>query len=461
MNVRSRDGSRSAAATASWTATPPFMSQVPRPCTTRSSPSPVVREGTFPAIGTVSVCPASTTRSARPSCVRATRTSPSRISSRWSSGESAAWIASVIRPSSPLTDGVSTSATSRSVRSPARSSSGRGEGDADMDATLSAYAGPNLGRMTDDAAATTRRAWGWGLATVHESAGVLDTAFPTPQLGVAPDEAAPAALAGLERTDALRGVRVELVRVEIDLDAPPADTSDAYLRLHLLSHRLVAPRSINLDTIFAVLPNVVWTTAGPCAVADFEVVRLRLRSAYGNVNVHGVDKFPRMVDYVLPPGVRIADADRVRLGAHLAAGTTVMHEGFVNFNAGTLGTSMVEGRISAGVVVGADSDIGGGASVMGTLSGGGKEQISIGERCLLGANAGIGISLGDDCVVEAGLYVTSGTKVTLPGGQVVKAAALSGEDGLLFLRNSLSGAIEVRRRAGASVELNAALHSLQ
>jgi 2,3,4,5-tetrahydropyridine-2-carboxylate N-succinyltransferase len=315
--------------------------------------------------------------------------------------------------------------------------------------------------MTDDAAATTRRAWGWGLATVHESAGVLDTAFPAPQLGTASDEAAPAALAGLERTDALRGVRVELVRVEIDLDAPPADTSDAYLRLHLLSHRLVAPRSINLDTIFAVLPNVVWTTAGPCAVADFEVVRLRLRSAYGNVNVHGVDKFPRMVDYVLPPGVRIADADRVRLGAHLAAGTTVMHEGFVNFNAGTLGTSMVEGRISAGVVVGADSDIGGGASVMGTLSGGGKEQISIGERCLLGANAGIGISLGDDCVVEAGLYVTSGTKVTLPGGQVVKAAALSGEDGLLFLRNSLSGAIEVRRRAGASVELNAALHSLQ
>jgi 2,3,4,5-tetrahydropyridine-2-carboxylate N-succinyltransferase len=315
--------------------------------------------------------------------------------------------------------------------------------------------------MTDDAAATTRPAWGWGLATVHESAGVLDTAFPAPQLGVASEEAAPAALAGLERTDALRGVRVELVRVEIDLDAPPADTSDAYLRLHLLSHRLVAPRSINLDTIFAVLPNVVWTTAGPCAVADFEVVRLRLRSAYGNVNVHGVDKFPRMVDYVLPPGVRIADADRVRLGAHLAAGTTVMHEGFVNFNAGTLGTSMVEGRISAGVVVGADSDIGGGASVMGTLSGGGKEQISIGERCLLGANAGIGISLGDDCVVEAGLYVTSGTKVTLPGGQVVKAAALSGEDGLLFLRNSLSGAIEVRRRAGASVELNAALHSLQ
>jgi 2,3,4,5-tetrahydropyridine-2-carboxylate N-succinyltransferase len=256
-------------------------------------------------------------------------------------------------------------------------------------------------------------------------------------------------------------VRVELRRVEVDLDASPADTADAYLRLHLLSHRLVAPRSINLDGIFGVLPNVVWTTAGPCAVSDFEVVRWKLRAAYGSLGVYGVDKFPRMVDYVVPRGVRIADADRVRLGAHLAEGTTVMHEGFVNYNAGTLGTSMVEGRISAGVVVGSDSDIGGGASVMGTLSGGGKERISIGERCLVGANAGIGISLGDDCVVEAGLYVTAGTKVTLPGGQVVKATTLSGRAGLLFLRNSVSGAIEVRRRAGRSVELNAALHSLQ
>ena len=206
---------------------------------------------------------------------------------------------------------------------------------------------------------------------------------------------------------------------------------------------------------------MVWTSAGPCAVADFEDVRWGLRTASATSPCTAVDKFPRMVDYVLPRGVRIADADRVRLGAHLAEGTTVMHEGFVNYNAGTLGTSMVEGRISAGVVVGHDSDVGGGASIMGTLSGGGKEQISIGERCLLGANAGIGISLGDDCVVEAGLYVTAGTKVTLPGGQVVKASSLSGEDGLLFIRNSLSGAIEVRRRAGASVELNAALHSLQ
>jgi 2,3,4,5-tetrahydropyridine-2-carboxylate N-succinyltransferase len=309
--------------------------------------------------------------------------------------------------------------------------------------------------------ASPRRAWGWGLATVHDRAGVLDTAFPDPRLGAAADEPAPTLWDEAQRADPLRDVRVELVRVEIDLDAPPADTSDAYLRLHLLSHRLVAPRTINLDGIFAVLPNVVWTTAGPCAVADFEVVRWRLRAAYGNLTVHGVDKFPRMVDYVLPAGVRIADADRVRLGAHLAEGTTVMHEGFVNFNAGTLGTSMVEGRVSAGVVVGADSDIGGGASIMGTLSGGGKEQISIGERCLVGANAGIGISLGDDCVVEAGLYVTAATKVTLPGGQVVKASTLSGEDHMLLLRNSLSGAVEVRRRAGASVELNAALHSLQ
>ena len=317
--------------------------------------------------------------------------------------------------------------------------------------------------MTDAARtdASPRRAWGWGLATVHDEAGVLDVAFPAPALGTATDEPAPAAWAAAERTDELRGVRVELLRAEIDLDAPPADTADAYLRLHLLSHRLVAPRTINLDGVFGVLPNVVWTSAGPCAVAGFEDVRWRLRAALGHLTVHGVDKFPRMVDYVVPRGVRVADADRVRLGAHLAEGTTVMHEGFVNYNAGTLGTSMVEGRISAGVVVGRDSDVGGGASIMGTLSGGGKEQVSIGERCLLGANAGIGISLGDDCVVEAGLYVTAATKVTLPDGSVVKASQLSGSDGLLFLRNSVSGAVEVRPRAGRTVELNAALHSNQ
>jgi 2,3,4,5-tetrahydropyridine-2-carboxylate N-succinyltransferase len=244
-----------------------------------------------------------------------------------------------------------------------------------------------------------------------------------------------------------------------DLAAGPADTYDAYLRLHLLSHRLVRPHGLSLDGVFGVLPNVVWTSAGPCAVEDFETTRLRLRAAGVTVQVFGVDKFPRMTDYVVPSGVRIADADRVRLGAHLAPGTTVMHEGFVNFNAGTLGTSMVEGRISAGVVVGDGSDIGGGASIMGTLSGGGKQVISIGERCLLGANAGIGISLGDDCVVEAGSYVTAGSKLTLPDGRVVKAAELSGQSNLLYRRNSVSGALEAVPRKGQGIELNAALHA--
>ena len=313
--------------------------------------------------------------------------------------------------------------------------------------------------MTHDAADFARPAWGWGLASVHGYGQVLDTWFPAPALGAPTDDEAPEALRAAETSDLVRDVRTEVVRVVIDLDAGPADTADAYLRLHLLSHRLVAPRSVNLDGIFGRLPNVVWTSAGPCAVDGFETVRAALRARHGHVTVFGVDKFPRMVDYVVPTGVRIADADRVRLGAHLASGTTVMHEGFVNFNAGTLGTSMVEGRISAGVVVGADSDVGGGASIMGTLSGGGKEVISLGERCLVGANAGVGIGLGDDCVVEAGLYVTAGTKVTLPDGQVVKARSLSGEPNLLFLRNSVTGAIEVRRRAGVGVELNEALHA--
>ncbi len=309
------------------------------------------------------------------------------------------------------------------------------------------------------ATAGVRTASGWGLVTVHESGQVLDTSFPDPRLSPASGSEAPVELLAAAVVDELRGVRVDLMEVEIDLDAAPASTPDAYLRLHLLSHRLVAPRTLNLDGIFAQLPNVVWTSAGPCAVVGFEAVRARLRADRGHVTVFGVDKFPRMVDYVLPTGVRVADADRVRLGAHLAAGTTVMHEGFVNYNAGTLGTSMVEGRISAGVVVGQDSDVGGGASIMGTLSGGGREVISIGRRCLLGANAGVGISLGDDCVVEAGLYVTASTKVTLPGGQVVKARTLSGESGLLFLRNSVTGTIEVRRREGVGVELNEALHA--
>jgi len=313
--------------------------------------------------------------------------------------------------------------------------------------------------MTDAAAARGRPAWGWGLASIHASGQVLDTYFPTPRLGVADNSAAPPALISAVVDDDTRGVRTEVVLVEIDLAAPPAGTSDAYLRLHLLSHRLVRPRDLNMTGIFSSLPNVVWTSAGPCAVDGFEEVRIRMRARGEHLTVFGVDKFPRMVDYVLPTGVRIADADRVRLGAHLAEGTTVMHEGFVNFNAGTIGTSMVEGRISAGVVVGRDSDVGGGASIMGTLSGGGTEVISIGERCLLGANAGIGIALGDDCVVEAGLYLTAGTKVTLPSGDVVKARTLSGEDGLLFIRNSVTGAVEMRRRQRGGVELNAELHA--
>jgi 2,3,4,5-tetrahydropyridine-2-carboxylate N-succinyltransferase len=307
-----------------------------------------------------------------------------------------------------------------------------------------------------------QRAHGWGLATVVTDGAaegtVLDTWFPAPALGDAPkDGVAPEALGGLAREHAVRRVRTEVRHVEFELDAPPRDAPDAYLRLHLLSHRLVPPRGLNVDGIFGVLTNVVWTNAGPCPVDDFEATRLRLR-AEGPVQVFGVDKFPRMTDYVVPTGVRIADADRVRLGAHLAEGTTVMHEGFVNYNAGTLGTSMVEGRISAGVVVGDGSDVGGGASVMGTLSGGGTQVVSIGERCLIGANAGIGLSLGDDCVVEAGCYVTAGTKVTTPEGRVVKALELSGGDNLLFRRNSVTGAVEVVPWKDGGVALNEALH---
>jgi 2,3,4,5-tetrahydropyridine-2,6-dicarboxylate N-succinyltransferase len=259
---------------------------------------------------------------------------------------------------------------------------------------------------------------------------------------------------------ALPGLRTVAVRTEIgSLADPIKDTSDAYLRLHLLSHRLVRPNELNLDGIFGVLPNVAWTSAGPCPPERVDELRVIERAAGRHLAVYGVDKFPRMTDYVVPSGVRIADADRVRLGAHLAAGTTVMHEGFCNFNAGTLGASMVEGRIVAGVVVGDGSDVGGGASIMGTLSGGGKEKIRIGERSLLGANAGVGISLGDDCVVEAGCYITAGSKVTLPDGQVVKARDLSGLNGLLFLRNSVTGALEARPRTGRGIELNAALHA--
>ena len=315
-----------------------------------------------------------------------------------------------------------------------------------------------------------RTAWGFGLATLagtKEGDGdtVLDTWYPAPELGDASnDGSVPPELSALEGADEARGVRRATVRTVVeDLTSPPADTHDAWLRLHLLSSRLVRPHDVNLDGIFGLLTNVVWTSAGPCAVDGFEQTRLRLRASGQHISVYGVDKFPRMTDYVLPTGVRIADADRVRLGAHLASGTTVMHEGFVNFNAGTLGVSMVEGRISSGVVVGDGSDLGGGSSIMGTLSGGGKTVISVGERCLVGANAGIGISLGDDCVVEAGCYVTSGTKVTVRDmdskPKVIKAADLSGVDNVLFRRNSVSGAIEAVPWKGQGTELNAALHA--
>jgi len=308
-------------------------------------------------------------------------------------------------------------------------------------------------------------AWGFGLATLDANGGVLDVWFPSPALGETPsDAAAPADLTALEGKDDARLVTREVRLVEIaDLQAAPSSTEDVWLRLHLLSTRLVVPHSISMDGVFGLLANVVWTSAGPCAVDGFEATRARLRASGQHVTVFGVDKFPRLVDYVLPTGVRIADADRVRLGAHLADGTTVMHEGFVNFNAGTLGASMVEGRISAGVLVGNGSDVGGGASIMGTLSGGGKQVISIGERCLIGANAGIGISLGDDCVVEAGCYVTAGTKVTMKGmdgkPKVVKALELSGADHVLFRRNSLTGSIEAVPWHSDGVELNAALHA--
>jgi 2,3,4,5-tetrahydropyridine-2-carboxylate N-succinyltransferase len=304
----------------------------------------------------------------------------------------------------------------------------------------------------------TDGASGIGLATLTADGTVLDVWYPAPALG--PDAADIAGdLEPLAGTDDARGVTTKVVRTAIgSLADPPAETADVWLRLHLLSHRLIRPHEADLTGIFGLLANVVWTNHGPCAVDGFELVRARLK-ARGTVTVYGVDKFPRMVDYVVPAGVRIADADRVRLGAHLAAGTTVMHEGFVNYNAGTLGNAMVEGRISAGVVVGDGSDVGGGASIMGTLSGGGKEVISIGRGCLLGANAGIGVALGDDCVVEAGLYVTAGTRVTLPDGTVTKALELSGQSNLLFRRNSVSGAVEVLPRAGGSVELNTALHA--
>lgn len=303
----------------------------------------------------------------------------------------------------------------------------------------------------------TTIASGHGIATISNGT-TLDVWFPAPALSPL-SASAPTELAALAGEDKARAVARELVSIEIDITKAPTDAADAYLRLHLLSHRLVKPHGLVLDGIFGILSNVVWTSVGPCAVDGFEITRARLKAAHGHVSVYGVDKFPRMVDYVVPSGVRIADADRVRLGAHLASGTTVMHEGFVNFNAGTLGTSMVEGRISAGVVVGDGSDVGGGASIMGTLSGGGKEVISIGEKCLLGANSGLGISLGDNCVIEAGTYITAAAKVKLPDGEVVKAGTLSGASNLLFRRNSLDGSLEVVSRTGSWGGLNSVLHA--
>ncbi len=308
---------------------------------------------------------------------------------------------------------------------------------------------------------------GIGLATLASDGSILDTWFPAPELTASGTSTTtrlalsdvPSELAALIGRDDDRHTETVAVRVVIgSLDEVAADAYDAYLRLHLLSHRLVAPHGLNAGGLFGVLTNVVWTNHGPCAIDGFEAVRARLRRK-GPVTVYGVDKFPRMVDYVVPTGVRIADADRVRLGAHLAPGTTVMHEGFVNYNAGTLGASMVEGRISAGVVVGDGSDVGGGASIMGTLSGGGTQVISIGKRCLLGANSGLGISLGDDCVIEAGLYITAGTKVATPDGKSVKARELSGTNNVLFRRNSVTGAVEVVGRDGQGITLNEDLHA--
>ncbi|MCJ0872820.1 2,3,4,5-tetrahydropyridine-2,6-dicarboxylate N-succinyltransferase [Streptomyces sp. ZAF1911] len=312
-----------------------------------------------------------------------------------------------------------------------------------------------------------------GLATITADGTVLDTWFPAPQLVAEPGPAGTERLTAEQavellgatapkaiRQDAVRGVEVVAVRTVIaSLEDKPLDAHDAYLRLHLLSHRLVKPHGQNLDGVFGLLANVAWTSLGPVAIDQVETVRLNARAEGLHLQVTSIDKFPRMTDYVAPKGVRIADADRVRLGAHLAEGTTVMHEGFVNFNAGTLGTSMVEGRISAGVVVGDGSDIGGGASTMGTLSGGGKQIISIGERTLIGAEAGVGIALGDECVVEAGLYVTAGTRVTLPDGQIVKALELSGANNILFRRNSVTGAVEARPYKAAWGGLNEVLHS--
>ena len=302
-------------------------------------------------------------------------------------------------------------------------------------------------------------AYGVGVATQTESGQTIDCHFHSIGLGSKPANKQGEALSLQQDSDLIRKVKKIPIDIGIELSVAPKDVADVYLRLHLLSHRLVKPHGVNLDNIFTILPNVVWTSVGACEINTFDQVRLALQNKYGNLTVYSVDKFPRMLDYVIPEGVRIADGDRVRLGAYLSAGTTVMHEGFVNFNAGTLGKSMVEGRISSGVVVGDGSDIGGGASIMGTLSGGGKEVISIGERTLLGANSGAGISLGNDCVIEAGVYITAGSKILLPDGKIVKAKELSGANNLLFRRNSQSGSLEVVPKSGSWSGLNSVLHN--
>jgi len=299
-------------------------------------------------------------------------------------------------------------------------------------------------------------AWGVGIATIAADGAVLDVFYRHLGIGDAIPKGTPTE--SETRTDDRRGVALVPTSIVIETTAAPLNAQDVYLRLHLLSHRLAAPRTLNLDGIFGLLANVAWTSLGPVAIDALDDVRYNQIKHGQHLTVHGIDKFPRMTDYVAPSGVRIADASRVRLGAHLASGTTVMHEGFCNFNAGTLGASMVEGRISAGVIVGDGTDIGGGASIMGTLSGGGKEMITVGEKCLLGANSGLGISLGNECIIEAGLYVTAGTQVKLPDGQVVKARELSGANSLLFRRNSQSGAVEVVNRNGGWGGLNSVLH---
>ena len=303
-----------------------------------------------------------------------------------------------------------------------------------------------------------QKAFGVGTISVDSANKTIEARFIKAELTPISDTSIPNSLI---TSDAIRKINTKQISIQIELDQAPKDVPDAYLRLHLLSMRKVKPNQINLDNIFAILPNLVWTSCGPCSVENFEVIRLQLLEKYPAMSIYGIDKFPRMIDYVIPSGVRIADGNRVRLGAHLANGTTVMHDGFVNFNAGTLGKSMVEGRISAGVVIGDGSDIGGGASIMGTLSGGGKERISVGERTLLGANSGLGISLGNDCVVEAGLYLTAGSKVILPDKKIVKAIELSGANNLLFRRNSQTGSIEALPKNGTWQGLNSVLHQNQ